>query len=191
MRAIFTKLVILAGFCAFILSGQARAEAVIGQPAPVLTATMLDGKKFDLAALKGKIIVVHFWATWCAPCREEMPALEAVWREYRGKGMEVLAISGDRPRARGDVDQVMHYFSFPAALFSDLGKNDFGTPPTVPVTYVIDKEGVVHDIITPDVQPLTQAALGGIVKSLLDAKPEVKPEVKPEAKDDAKPDEKK
>jgi len=161
--------------------------AVVGQAAPALVTATLDGKNFDLTTLKGKVVVVHFWATWCAPCREEMPALEAVWRHYHGKGLEVLAISADRPRARGDVDQVMHVFTFPAALLSTLTKNDFGNPSMIPVTYVIDKTGNVEKILTPDISPVTEQSLGDDVKNLLDAKVDVKGDAKIDTKTDTKP----
>ena len=111
-----------------------------------------------------------------------MPALEAVWRQNHGKGLEVLAINVDRPRARGDVNEVMHYFSFPAAMLGALTKNDFGMPAELPLTYVIDKEGVVENILTPDMQPLTEMGLGEGVKSLLAAKSEPKADAKTDAK---------
>jgi peroxiredoxin len=177
MRLPLMSIAVLGGV--LLAGGAARAEAVIGQPAPVLVAPMLDGKTFDLSALKDKVVLIHFWATWCAACREEMPALEAVWRQYHAKGLEVLAVSADRPRAKGDVDQVMHYFTFPAALLNTLTKNDFGTPTGIPATYVIGKDGKVEAILTPDTQPLTEQALGDEVKNLLDAKTEAKPDVKP------------
>ncbi|MGB9152186.1 MAG: TlpA disulfide reductase family protein [Alphaproteobacteria bacterium] len=188
MRAKSLALFIAAGFCALVFCGSAHADAVVGKPAPAFVASTLDGKTFDLSTLKGKVVVLHFWATWCAPCREEMPALEAVWRQDHGKGLEVLAISVDRPRARGDVDQVMKYFSFPAALLSAVSKNDFGTLGGIPVTYVIDKEGNLSAVLTPDTQPLTAAGLADQVKNLLEAKAESKPETKTETKTDAPPD---
>jgi cytochrome c biogenesis protein CcmG/thiol:disulfide interchange protein DsbE len=157
-------------FCTLMLLSSAHAEVVIGQAAPALTAVTMGGKNFDLSALKDKVVIVNFWATWCAPCREEMPALEAVWRQYHSKGLEVLAISADRARAHSDVDQVMHSFTFPAAMLSGLTKNDFGTPTSIPVTYVIGKDGAVTNILTPDTVALTERGLGDTVKGLLDPK---------------------
>jgi peroxiredoxin len=119
-----------------------------------------------------------------------MPALEQVWRQQHGKGLEVLAISADRPRSKADVDQVMHFFTFPAAMYGNLSKNEFGTPTTLPITYVIDKSGQVANIMTPDIAPLNQAGFGDTIKALLDAKNDAKPEEKKseDKKDDTKKD---
>jgi peroxiredoxin len=163
-------------------------DAIVGQAAPALVTSTLDGKSFDLSTLKDKVVVIHFWATWCAPCQEEMPALEAVWRHDHGKGLEVLAISADRPRARGDVDQVMHIFTFPVALLTNLSKNGFGIPTAIPVTYIIDKTGNVATILTPETTPLTEQSLSDVVKPLLDAKSDVKIDTKQETKSDTKTD---
>lgn len=163
-----SKLIRLIIFAVFIFSTPAAfAAAEIGQPAPALTGIQLDGKSFDLSALKGKVVIVHFWATWCPACREEMPELEALYRKNHGMGLEVLAVSADRPRAIKDVKEVMHYFSYPAAMMSDLKKNDFDTPKELPITYIIDTNGVVNSILTPETQPLTEAGLSETIKSLL------------------------
>ena len=174
MRVISLLLLIATGFGALLSTGLAYADAIVGQLAPAFSAPTLEGKNFDLSALKGKVVVLHFWATWCGPCREEMPALEAVFRKYRNQGLEVLAVSADRIRARADVDQVMHYFTFPAAMLSAVTKNDLGTVAAIPVTYVIGKDGVVDSIMTPDLRPLTESSLGDEVKTLLGANAEPK-----------------
>ncbi len=188
MRMKFPALAIVAGVCGLFSVGAARADAIVGQEAPAFVGTTLDGKSFDLSALKGKVVIVNFWATWCVPCGDEMPALEAVWRGYRAKGLEVLAVSADRSRARGEVDQVMRVFSFPAAMLGAVKKNELVTLTDVPVTYVIGKDGKVENVLTPSSQPLTEAALGDEVKALLDAKEKAKIEVKEEIKTETKPD---
>ena len=175
MRAKFLALIF--GFCALISARPVCADAVVGQAVPAFTALTLDGKIFDLSVLKGKVVVLHFWATWCAPCREEMPALEAVYRQFHDKGLEVLAISADRPRAKDEALQVMHYFTFPGAMLNESTKNDLGAVSAIPVTYVIDKKGVVENILIPDAQPLTPNGLGNEVKHLIEAKEEAKPEI--------------
>ncbi len=152
----------------------AQAEVSEGQQAPAFVATTLDGKSFDLSALKDKVVVLHFWATWCAPCREEMPALEAVWRKYRTKGLEVLAISADRPRAKNDVRQAIRVLTFPIALLDSASKNDFGPLSSVPITYVIGKDGKIAQILTPDLLPLREATLGTEIDALQAAKTEIK-----------------
>ena len=137
----------------------ARAAAEIGQPAPALTATTLDGQAFDLAALKGKVVLVHFWATWCAPCQKEMPALDAFYRAHREQGVAVIAISTDRARAADDVRMMMHPFAFPAALWGAVVKNGFGMPAGIPVTYLVDSAGFVRTRFTPDRETLSQNQL--------------------------------
>ena len=77
----------------------------VGQPAPSLVVQELDGQTFDLSAVRGKVVVVSFWATWCPPCRAEMPVLDAFYRRYHGQGLEMIGLSADRPHDRSDVHQ--------------------------------------------------------------------------------------
>jgi hypothetical protein len=70
-----------------------------GAPAPPFAFTTLDGDTVTLEALAGKVVVVNSWATWCGPCRLEMPALESVWRERRDDGLVILGLSTDRTGA--------------------------------------------------------------------------------------------
>jgi thiol-disulfide isomerase/thioredoxin len=130
---------------------RARAAPEMDQPAPALIATALDGQIFDLAKLRGKVVLVNFWATWCAPCRREMPILDAFYRRYRGQGLELIGISVDFARDSAKMRKAAGAVSYPTAMASDIPVNGFGPPEGVPVTYVVDAEGVVRDkfIATP------------------------------------------
>jgi cytochrome c biogenesis protein CcmG/thiol:disulfide interchange protein DsbE len=116
----------------------------IGQPAPPLVVPELDGHEFDLAKLRGKVVLVNFWATWCSPCRIEMPTLNAFYRRYHSRGLVLLGLSIDEAPDAARVRQVMRQFSYPGALASAARANGFGEPIAVPVTYVIDAHGVVR-----------------------------------------------
>src|SRR5262245_25995460 len=70
------------------------------KPAPLLAGTTLDGNAFDVADLRGKVVVVNLWASWCPPCRSEAPALERVWRATRSEGVQFVGLNTrDQPAA--------------------------------------------------------------------------------------------
>jgi thiol-disulfide isomerase/thioredoxin len=116
----------------------------IGKPAPVISATLLDGSTFDPATTSGKVVIVHFWATWCAPCRVEMPALDAFYRAHKSEGLAVLAITLDTHDDLDKVTAVMREFSFPAALLEHANTRGYGRIWRVPLTFVIDRHGVLR-----------------------------------------------
>jgi peroxiredoxin len=148
----------------------ARAATEVGQTAPTLVIPELDGQVFNLSALRGKVVVVNFWATWCPPCRNEMPALDAFYRQFHGRGVEMIGLSVDRPRDRSDVQKVMHSFSYPAAMLDDAKVNDFGSPNALPMTVIVDRNGVVRVKLTPDQIPVTEQSLSASVLPLLPQK---------------------
>lgn len=157
-----------AGVAAIIcVAALAFASATVGDAAPVLDVPELDGQTFDLSAQRGKVVVVNFWATWCPPCREEMPALDAFYRRYHGQGLEMIGLSADRARDRSDVTKVMQSYSYPAAMLDDAKANEFGTPDTLPMTVVVDGNGVVRAKLTPDQTPVTEKSLSDAVLPLL------------------------
>jgi cytochrome c biogenesis protein CcmG/thiol:disulfide interchange protein DsbE len=128
-----------------IAGGIARAAPAMEAAAPALVATALDGQTFDLAKLRGKVVLVNYWATWCAPCRKEMPTLDAFYRRYRGQGFEMIGISVDFARDSAKMRKASSAVAYPTAMTSDLSVDGFGPPEGVPVTYVIDAQGVVRD----------------------------------------------
>ena len=157
------------GSAAFLLAAStgARAAANIGQVAPSLLVKELSAAPFDLAAEHGHVVIVNFWATWCAPCRTEMPALDAFYRAHRAEGLELIGLSEDRARDRDDVVRVMQSFSYPAAMLGDASRNGFGRPNVLPVTYVVDATGVVRLALSPGKTAITEQTLNETVLPLL------------------------
>ena len=145
----------------------AWAAPTVGQRAPALVADTLDGRTFDLDRLRGKVAIVNFWATWCPPCREEMPALDAFYQRYRNRGVELIGMSADSPHDSDEVQKVMHAFAYPAAMVVKARSNGFGTPRMLPLTYVIDTKGVVRAVLRPDKIQITEKSLADIVLPLL------------------------
>src|ERR1700730_7100372 len=118
-----TRILLVAWLGLLPMSELARAEPAIDEPAPPLVLTALDGQTFDLEKLRDKVVLINFWATWCAPCRKEFPLLGAFYRRYHDHGLEVIAISIDRS---GDMDKVrrqMASIAYPVAVLKDIAVN--------------------------------------------------------------------
>jgi thiol-disulfide isomerase/thioredoxin len=128
-----------------LASGPASAAPEIGEAAPALVLTALDGTTFDLAKLRGKVVLVNYWATWCAPCRKEMPKLDAFYRRYHGRGLEIIGISIDFQRDFEKVRKAAQAVAYPTAVTKAITDDGFGTPKEVPITWIIDVDGKVRD----------------------------------------------
>jgi len=127
-----------------LAAAPAAAQVKEGVPAPAVRAELLDGSTFDSMQHRGKVIVLNFWATWCKPCREEMPALDAYYRAHRAEGLELIAISVEGASDLARITQAMKGFSFPAALAANAQTEGYGRLSRVPVTFVIDRQGVLR-----------------------------------------------
>jgi len=114
---------------------------VIGRPAPALEATFTDGHAWSLADQRGKVVIVNFWATWCGPCRAEMPALDAFYRAHREEGLEVVGIDLDEPENAAEAAEVMSAFAYPSASIRDTHAGGYGRPWRLPLSFVIDRDG--------------------------------------------------
>ncbi len=141
----------------------ASAAPEIGENAPALVLTELDGTSFDLAKLRGKVVLVNYWAIWCAPCRKEMPKLDAFYRRYHSHGLEIIGISIDFERDFGKMRKSAQAVTYPTAVSKDISDDGFGPPSGVPITWIIDAQGKVRDRFI-DVR---DELLNGIVVPLL------------------------
>jgi len=156
---------IAAALALLILAGQALGAAP--RAAPPLSATLLDGARFSVAEHEGKVVLINFWATWCAPCRAEMPALDAFYRKYRERGLVMLAISLDEPAQTSAVREVMRAYSFPAALSAQARYGGYGRIWRVPMTFVVDRQGRLRDDLVRDTLVVDEAFLEQRVAPLL------------------------
>ena len=149
------------------MTSSALAAPEIGRAAPPLVVQQLDGREFDLGSRRGNVVVLNVWATWCPPCRAEMPALDAFYRQHHDDGVEVIGLSADDPRDRKSVVKAMQGLSYPAALASDAKVDGFGSPTTLPMTYVVGSDGIVAAILKPGKSAITEESLTRVVLPLL------------------------
>ena len=173
MRPVMQVALVVGLFALEAFGLPALAGTDVGQPAPPLDVEQLDGQPFDLGALRGHVVILNFWASWCLPCRQEMPTLDAFYRRYHAQGLEMLGLSvgSDRSRDRADAREAMQAFSYPAAMLKDAKGNGFDAPSALPLTLVIDGNGIVRAKLTPDQAPITDERLADIVLPLLPGKP--------------------
>jgi peroxiredoxin len=132
------------------------ADSLVGSRAPEFALRDMQGKYVSLTALRGKVVVLNFWATWCPPCRKELPGLERLRREYAGRGLAVVAVSTDSTERGirkflaetplslrvvhdrdGRISQLYGVFSLPTTFVIDrrgivmrhyIGEQDWGSP---------------------------------------------------------------
>ena len=116
----------------------------VGEKAPSFKLRNLHGNLEGLDDYRDKVVVLNFWATWCAPCLEEMPTFERLYRRYRSQGLTVLAVSLDK----GNSETIKSFtaatnFTFPVLLDSEVIAEKTYPSFTIPFTYVVDKKGRV------------------------------------------------
>jgi peroxiredoxin len=115
-----------------------------GQPAPQFDVKTLDGRTISSTALRGQVTLVHFWATWCPPCVEEMPALDKFYREHQQDGFEVVAISMDDAADESKVREFAKRFAFPVAMKAASNVDGFGRLWALPLSFLIDRKQVIR-----------------------------------------------
>ena len=129
---------------AFVTLASDWLVAAPPKPAPALAAQGADGKTIELATLKGKVVLVDFWASWCVPCKASFPALDSLYREYQPRGLEVLAVNVDERRHDADAFLGDHPHRM-TVLFDPRGVSPvaFGVK-GMPSSFLIDKAGAIR-----------------------------------------------
>lgn len=152
-----------------MLSPIAQAGALeVGQPAPPLVLHALDGRRIATQDLLGQVVIVTFWATWCVPCREELPLLSSYLSRHTQQGLQVLGFSLDGPEALPKVREIGAEMAFPVGLLGSAYAGAYGRIWRIPVSFVINRAGrLSHNGWNDAEQPWTTGRLQQIVEPLL------------------------
>ncbi|MEM9192970.1 MAG: TlpA disulfide reductase family protein [Myxococcota bacterium] len=117
-----------------------------GSRAPEIGLRDIEGRNIRIGALRGKVVLVDFWASWCDPCRDEMPFLNGLYRRYREQGLVVIGVSVDREERNMRRFLRRNEVSFPVVHDEDQEVAGRYEPPTMPSSYLVDRRGVVRYI---------------------------------------------
>lgn len=156
-----------AAFFVIFLCAVSNSYASNTKRLPSLTVEQIDGKNFDLSKLRGKVVLINFWAAWCRDCRNEMPILDEFYRAHQDKGLEMISVSIDRKKDRENVLKLAKDVSYPIAMLIDAKNNNFDLPESIPTAYFIDKNGNIAAQIVINNSQITKEDLEEIFLSLL------------------------
>jgi peroxiredoxin len=135
------QLLFVAAIC---FAAAAQAQPSEGQSVPAFETRLLDGTALPAAALKGKVVLVVFWATWCPACQKELPELQKLYDRHRARGFEILALSVDADRYTVEEFWKDHEYGFPVAMRAPEHTRAFGPIKATPTLFVIDRRGVLR-----------------------------------------------
>lgn len=128
---------------------QTTAGAEKGQLAPDFSLMDMQGQKVSLADFKGKVVILNFWATWCSPCREEMPSMEMLYRKYKDQGLVILAVNVEKDAAKIVKNFLQRTpYTFPILLDDKAEVQSLYKVFRFPETFVIDRSGNVVETVT-------------------------------------------
>jgi thiol-disulfide isomerase/thioredoxin len=121
------------------------APVMRGKQAPAFALTNLDGKKVSLADYKGRPVLVNFWATWCGPCKIEMPWFEEFRKQYAAQGFEVLGLTDDADAGKEVITKVAQKagVTYPILLTDGKVQNLYGGLDVLPMSFYVDRNGVI------------------------------------------------
>ncbi len=116
-------------------------KLVVGKPAPDFKVTTLDGKELSLSDFKGQVLVLNFWATWCGPCKRELPLLDAYYKAQQKFGLRVLAVTTQDSLPLSQLQPLAAALTIPMVR---RFRGPYSDPEAVPTNYVVDRQGVLR-----------------------------------------------
>lgn len=137
-----------------------------GNLAPEFELKSVEGNSIKLSSLKGKKVILNFWASWCPPCRQEMPDMEKFYVDNKNKGIEILSVNlTDNEKNRADVTTFMKEYgiTFPVALDENGSASQLYNVYSIPASFIIDSQGVIQrKLIGPMTYDSMKTMLGAI-----------------------------
>ncbi len=131
----------------------AHAVPTVDEPAPPLKGTLFDGTPFDLTDYKGKVVMVNFFSSFCKICALEIGNVENYYEEFKPKGLEVIALSIDRPDDKERSARMAKNYNLPGGMVTDLSESGFEKKYPTPTCYVFDRKGILRAKFTGAKQP--------------------------------------
>jgi peroxiredoxin len=141
--------ILIAVFTLVWLQSAKYEPLAVGKPAPDFSLVDLNEKHYRLSDFRGKVVFLNFWATWCKPCREEMPSMEILNKNFEKDGLVILAVSIDRVTTTKDIPPFVKgmNLTFPV-LVDSWGQTDKPYKRMgVPETFIIDQQGIIQEIV--------------------------------------------
>lgn len=156
------SLAVASALLAVAAPAAAKPKLAVGQPAPAFEAVTLEQQPFSLAAMKGQVVVLNYWATWCAPCKAEMPMLHRFYERHRQAGFAMIGITTEDSVPARMLKKLDGALAYPLATRAK-GK-PYAAIRSVPTSYVIDRRGVLRHI---EVGAFDEAGFNAVILPLL------------------------
>jgi peroxiredoxin len=142
----------------------------VGALAPSATLVTLDGQRISTTELHGQVVILTFWATWCAPCRDELPLLSDYLAAHADAGLRILGFSLDTREELAEVRRVAQALRFPVGFLGDSSAPGYGRIWRLPVSFTIDRRGLLAEDGWKEKEPVwTRQRLDQLVAPLLAA----------------------
>lgn len=146
-KAILGKCSVRLVLLALCWLGQAQAHYELDAASPALKGKLFSGAPFDLAQMKGQVVLVNFYSSFCKFCAYEIGNLETYYEQHKDQNFAVIAIGIDAPEHRERAERMLATYNLPGTVLGELEANGFGIKHPTPTCFIIDKQGVLRHIV--------------------------------------------